>query len=172
MKTIPSLISLLTIPLICFIMACSKDDEPIDPEPNQKTIVKQDAAFLGLGSVRLMDSLNLELSFPELENSPLAGEALMILPFYRLSGDPTDIWYPIPSVHVENNLKIYHNGNGMKINIVAEEFDSSKPYGSPVDFKELRIMLVKTSSVQHINSRNELDFWNYDQMMDYFDFEG
>src|SRR5690606_7574785 len=97
MKTKPSLISLLTIPLICFIMACSKDDEPIDPEPNQKTIVKQDAALLGLGSVRLMDSLNLELSFPELENSPLAGEALMILPFYRLLAIQRTFGIPFPA---------------------------------------------------------------------------
>lgn len=172
MKTTYFLLNIITLSLFTLFVSCSNDDDSNgNGQSAQKSVVTADAALIVLGANDLTDSLTLDIVIPENEYGLSNTEPLLLLPFYKSENAGSETWFPIPNVQIEKNLKTYYSrSTGLELVLIAEKFDSSTPYGSKLEFKELNIIAVKPSSIAGL-TRNELDTRNYEEMIDFLDLE-
>lgn len=169
MKSKSFLLNIVVISLITLFISCSNEDTYLNEseQVTQQGVVNNDAALITYGENNLIDSLTLDVVIPENEYGLSNTEPLLLFPFYKSVDLGSETWCPISNVQIEKNLKTYYSrSNSVELVLIAEKFDSSTPYGSMLEFKELNIIAVKPSRISGF-TQNELDTRNYHEMIDF-----
>lgn len=171
MKTKSSILFIVALSFMLLFISCSNEDVTVlnttESTEKDNSIEGEGAVLVNLGAQKFTDSLKLEISVPENKNGISNDEPFLLFAFYRSNNNQTDSWLSIPSLQLDNNLKIYYSrSNGNSITLIAEKFDTSEPFGKSLNLKELNVIAVKPSVLSGL-TRNDLDIRNYTQMIEH-----
>ncbi|MBO0321340.1 hypothetical protein J0X14_03450 [Muricauda sp. CAU 1633] len=160
----------LLLNLVNLFISCSNDDgsTAIPDSSTPQTIIRSNAVLVDFGSQEFTNNLGLGITIPENEKDISNDEPLLLFLYYQLKEDSSKTWIYMPTVQLEKNYKIYYSRNNLNFNIIVEKSDSNEPYGSPLDFSDLRVIAAKPATLSGL-TRNDLDIRDYNQMVEYFD---
>lgn len=163
--------SLILIFSICFI-SCSNDDNNTPEEPGSQ--LSDDAVLYEFDNQSFKDSLSLELVLPETKTDSIKTDYRIFLTFYNPSEEEAGQWHPIPGVRTDKKYKIYYTYNNdsqnsslYNLSLKTEKDNNSEFYGKTLDYKQIRVIAVKASSIAHLTPK-DLDTRDYKAVMNYF----
>ena len=173
MMKIEKIISASFLCLSLLLIACTDESETQTIE-NPINEINNDAILFQFGEQTFTDSFPLEFRIPEGIFSTGAWEPRTNLVFFKSIHADEYNWFSVPHVNEDKDFKIYYNyikyssnSSDIEMQLIAEEFDSSAPNINNLNFKDIRIVSVKTSMLNGL-TREDLDITDYDAIIGYF----
>ena len=162
---------IITISLSSILFSsCTNDTEELRKEIGQVQLkANYNHAFLTqIGSQTIKNTIELEIDIPENAEGVTKNDALIVLPFYKISDNNSDTWFPIPSIQSEKNYKVFYSrSNDLKISLILEKLDSPEPFQNLVKFENIDVVTLRASALKGL-TRNDLDLRDYKEVVEYF----